>query len=604
MEKLAADLTKDAPAYFDYSFPKAIQAAATRLGGSVRILIVLDQLEELFTKDALTKECRTAFLSLIETLVRSGHFWVIATVRSDFYQEIQNEPALVRMKEGRGLLDVLPPQPDAIASLIEEPARLAGLTFEEKEGQKLSSRILRDASNHAELLPLIEFVLLQLFERVDSNNQLTHAAYDDLGGVTGALRRKAEATFTGLPMDAQSSLGQVLQALVTVGDASGAGEEPDKPVRLRAALADFPANSPARQLIDAFTTGRLFITAQTNGSAEPTVTVAHESLLRVWPRANQWHHENIDFLRTRARIGMRMTEGSPLLKGDPLLDTAKAFLLTRSGEFTPVQRIWIEAALAAAEEKERRSTRRRRFAFASLATLAAMASAAAIWASMAQRTAEERREEAETAQKRAERAEKDAKLALANEIKNFNSFQATHQRTFLAIENYFSGFPDAQVLGMLQKITTIFKNAIAEMEEEKRTARINNDLATFMEIEIMLTARKAARSDSVGIMLAITRALELSGESLQLRKEGLNLKLESTDCLSIASQFGGQLRLIDDVPKAFMPYYKGLIRQKAAVVQQYMVIQFDSDPAYEAQIVPLREKIAKRLAELEITWSE
>ncbi|MES2438564.1 MAG: AAA family ATPase [Verrucomicrobiota bacterium] len=418
LEKLASDLTKDAAGFFDYSFSKAIQAAANRLGGSVRFLIVLDQLEELFTKDALTKESRTAFLSLIETLARSGHFWIIATIRSDFYQEIQSEPALVRMKEGRGLLDVLPPQPDAIARLIEEPARLAGLTFEEKNGQRLSSRILRDAVHHAELLPLLEFVLLELSNHTDDKNQLTHAAYDILGGVEGALRRKAEATFKTLPKDAQESLGQVLQALVTLGEDSATGGESDKPIRLRARLEDFPEETPPRQLIEAFTDARLFTTAQFDGTTEPTVTVAHESLLRAWDRVEAWVETNRDFLQQRRRLRRALalweqndrhqdyllSPGLPLaealrMQGDHRenLDDSEIRFITSSEDKKIVA--------------ERRSRRMRRAAVAALSSLSFLAVVAALGASLgwiaARKSAREAGEQAQVAINEARRADRE-----------------------------------------------------------------------------------------------------------------------------------------------------------------------------------------------------
>ncbi|GAA5140616.1 hypothetical protein GCM10023213_23460 [Prosthecobacter algae] len=283
------------------------------------------------------------------------------------------------MKEGRGLLDVLPPKPDAIARLIEEPARLAGLTFENKDGQSLSSRILRDASHSPELLPLVEFVLLELFNQADEN-KLTHTAYDELGGVDGALRRKAESTYNNLPSAAAETLGKVLQALVTLGDESDRAGESDKPVRLRATLATFPENSPARQLIDAFIAARLFTTAQFDGSNEATFTVAHESLLRVWPKAVAWKDQNSDFLRARARITVRMREGGLLLDGDPLLPLSKSYLLTREEGFSSSQTAWIKQSIKTAETKTAQAIKRRRLAFTALSLLTLFAAAAAIWA--------------------------------------------------------------------------------------------------------------------------------------------------------------------------------------------------------------------------------
>jgi hypothetical protein len=100
-------------------------------------------------------------------------------------------------------------------------------------------------------------------------------------------------------------------------------------------LSAFNDKPAARELIDAFAKARLF--TMTIDGGLPTVTIAHESLLRVWRCAVEWRAENADFLRIRARISARMNEGSPLLKGDPLLESARRFLAMREEGFTAAQ---------------------------------------------------------------------------------------------------------------------------------------------------------------------------------------------------------------------------------------------------------------------------
>ena len=90
------------------------------------------------------------------------------------------------------------------------------LRFEERDGLSLADRILRDAASHAELLPLVEFVLRELYERRTATDRLTHAAYDALGGVEGALASRAEAAFRALPGDLVFGLG-VLGGLCLLG---------------------------------------------------------------------------------------------------------------------------------------------------------------------------------------------------------------------------------------------------------------------------------------------------------------------------------------------------------------------------------------------------
>ena len=133
---------------------------------------------------------------------------MLATVRSDFYHHCQTLPALVRMKEGAGRFDLLPPTPDALSRVITGPALLAGLRFEREGEQTLSDAILREAAEHKELLPLVEHLLLELCEHRSDDGTLTFAHFRRLGGVEGALRQRCEETFGRLSPAAQASLDE------------------------------------------------------------------------------------------------------------------------------------------------------------------------------------------------------------------------------------------------------------------------------------------------------------------------------------------------------------------------------------------------------------
>lgn len=229
---------------------------------------------------------------------------------------------------------------------------------------------MRDAVGHAELLPMVEDVLRELYEH-STDNQLTFAAYKDLGdSVEGALARRAEKAFIDLPDEVQESFDSVLQALVTHGKESGIQAHTefnpalvieDRVARQWAAMSGFVDASPARQLIDAFVAQRLFTTGKHPETGVASVTVAHESLLRVWPRAAEWAGDNGDFLRTRARVAARLKESSPLLEDDPLLGSAKDHLRRASEGFFPQElRDFIENSVRTAEVNRIRRQKRNR----------------------------------------------------------------------------------------------------------------------------------------------------------------------------------------------------------------------------------------------------
>lgn len=384
---LVAGLKKDPDLTFNLRLKEAFAKSGAKHGGSVRLLLVLDQLEEFFTTAALSAEDRAVFFAVIETFARSGSVWVLATVRSDFYEQIQNEPVLVRMKSGHGQLDVLPPGPDALTRLIEEPARLAGLTFERRDDQILSSRIIKDAAAHAELLPLVEFVLRELFERRSDNHLLTFDAYEALGGVEGALAKRAEDTFSALPVEAQDSLNDILPLLISVDTA---GEQ--NAVRRRAPLSELSATPARRQLTEALITARFLTTGQQDGTA--VASLAHEALLRRWDRLKEWTDRNRDLLRLRATVeqserrwcagdrdrSLLLSPGLPLEEGRRLLRDGWHLLGGATREYVEVSIAQQDADEARQEAEETLRVKFRRGVIASLSVLTVAALCAASWA--------------------------------------------------------------------------------------------------------------------------------------------------------------------------------------------------------------------------------
>ena len=358
LETIASDLMANP----DLTFRHAIRPLFNQPEGRVRLLLVIDQLEESFVSNLLTNEHRTRLLTVLEAFARSGTTWVLATVRNDFYHLIQADPILARLLQGRGPMPVSVPSPDALQRLIEEPARLAGLRFEEKGGISLAARILRDAASHAELLPLLEFVLQELFDGRTPNGELTFATYERLGGVEGALGTKAEEAFQSLPVDARESIREILPLLVSVEI------EGDQPAIRRRARLDDLQSTPARMLLtDRLIESRFLTTDQRDEI--PVASLAHEALLRCWERIAQWIASNQKHLQVRTRVeqsqqrwehesrheSLLLPSGVPLNEGRELL--AEAPQLVNSGT-TEYIRISIDAHDAAMEQhrKGRRTT--------------------------------------------------------------------------------------------------------------------------------------------------------------------------------------------------------------------------------------------------------
>jgi len=266
-----------------------------------RLALYVDQLEEIFTRENIDAHARNAFFEAIQAIAKSGDVWVIASMRSDFYPRCIEIPALVEMKEGGGQYDLLPPSFAEIGQMIRYPTRAAGLRFESNPAtrESLDDVLHEAAARDPEALPLLEFTLDELFRQRTDDGILTFAAYQSLGGLEGALARRAEEVFADLDPKVQAEFDYILEGLITI-DNNGK-------IASRRVPMDSVATNPARQaLIDAFVGSRLLVTdrAGSKDGEEGTavVRVAHEALLRHWPRVEHWMSEHQDFLRIRERV--------------------------------------------------------------------------------------------------------------------------------------------------------------------------------------------------------------------------------------------------------------------------------------------------------------
>lgn len=390
---LAAGLQSDPALTFRLKIKGALARASAKRRGGVRIILLVDQLEELFTEPRINEVARLKFTEALEALARRGSIWIAATMRSDFFHRCQELPALVRLRNGGGQQDLLPPEADALARVIEEPARAAGLAYEIRDGVPLSGVLRREARAHKELLPLLSHVLRELCQRRTEDGKLTFAAWKELGGdFEQALARYAEGVFSKLPREAQEALPRVWSRLITTGGDDGAVI-----VRQHAPMAELTADDATRALIGAFVTARLF-TASGNDAAA-TVTVAHEALVRVWDRAKSWMAANHQHLRLRAGLmpylarwkqsgadvssraeSLLLPEGLPLEEGRRLLTAAPQLL---DNDFAG----YIRSSIVHQERQSGRRARILRRWLAAVGALAILAVAGGIYALRQRQTA-------------------------------------------------------------------------------------------------------------------------------------------------------------------------------------------------------------------------
>lgn len=359
------ELLREAPERTVPLVEKALEAAAEAFAEEkglpkppeARLLLTIDQLEEIFTLGEAAEEERQALMEAVRALVESGHVWAVATLRSDFFGRCAELPALMELKEGAGHYDLEPPSFAALGYMIRGPVRAAGLEFERDPEREIGlDEVLHEAAAEApEALPLLEFTLEELYRRRTEQGVLTFEAYEKLGGLTGAIAERAEATYESLEAGLQEALPEVLRSLVTIepeGEGGATGQ--------RVPLAEAAKTPEQEALVDEFVEARLLVTGR-NDAGKPVVSLAHEALLREWPRLEEWIDRNRTFLQSRARIRERAThweeEGRPddllLPRGRPLAE-AKELISERKEALGETLETYIERSVERAERKRRR----------------------------------------------------------------------------------------------------------------------------------------------------------------------------------------------------------------------------------------------------------
>ncbi len=211
-------LFKERPEAAITAVGEALQIAAGKEGvPAMRLAVAVDQLEEMFTSQDTSADERAGFIALLGALARCGQVWVIATFRTDFLHHCASVAGLSQLKDGLGSYELLPPTASEFAQIIHNPARTAGLRFEQDAQEGHLEDVLQEAAaSDPAALPLLEFVLDALYEAGKERRVLSFADYRALGGLEGAIAGRADEIVGALPDEIQDALPTVLRALVTV----------------------------------------------------------------------------------------------------------------------------------------------------------------------------------------------------------------------------------------------------------------------------------------------------------------------------------------------------------------------------------------------------
>jgi WD40 repeat protein len=327
-------------------------------------LLIVDQLEELFT---LCREetSRTEFIEALMDLRETGSTAVVVALRADFYGRCADHPRLARaLAEQQHLLGAM--SGDELRRAIEGPARAAGLRLE----AGLVDTMLADVEGEPGALPLLSHALYESWVRRDGR-VLTRAGYLEAGGVRGAIAKSAEEVLLGCDEIQQVLMRQMFLQLTELGDTT---EDTRRRVPLTELISGEAGGSAA--ILEQLAAARLVVVD--DGSAE----IAHEALIREWPRLRGWLAEDRDELRLRRQLAnaVRSWEESGRDDADLYRGTRLAAAVERiadEGRLSSAEREFVTASRDA-QELELTSAQRRTRRLRSLLVVVAAALVVAV----------------------------------------------------------------------------------------------------------------------------------------------------------------------------------------------------------------------------------
>jgi WD40 repeat protein/energy-coupling factor transporter ATP-binding protein EcfA2 len=297
----------------DSSLPETV-SDVLRKEGAEKLLLVIDQFEELFSLNAKTPEVQREFIQRVKALGRQGSGCVaLLLVRADFYPELLTHHLLSADSGER--VELKPPEAPELREIIEEPARRKGVHLE----RGLVECLVGDAADEPGVLPFLQETLVWLW-RQRMRRFIPLSVYLALGEqgrvrLAQAMSDKAEATLAelGKQAPARKALARrVLLRLVQFGEGRADLRRQQRESALRARgddLADF------EEVLGQLRDSRLLTVSGVETDDERRVDLSHESLITGWPRLQEWLRDKRTAEQTRRRLEDKAAEWVRLGRG-------------------------------------------------------------------------------------------------------------------------------------------------------------------------------------------------------------------------------------------------------------------------------------------------
>jgi len=261
-----------------------------------RLLLVVDQFEELFTLGQSESE-RKFFIDKLLNTAEEGSAFIVIALRADFYAACEPYENLRRILS-QNQEYIGPMKASELRQAIEKPANVFGWLFEPGLVDLLLRDIGADGDRSPEpgALPLLSHALLETWRR-RSGRMLTLAGYAESGGVHEAIAKTAELVYAQLSVNEQFIARNIFLRLTELGEGT-------QETRRRVLLSEIipPSESASTFGKTTETVLKMLSDARLVTITEATAEVAHEALIREWNRLHEWLSENREWLRLHRHI--------------------------------------------------------------------------------------------------------------------------------------------------------------------------------------------------------------------------------------------------------------------------------------------------------------
>jgi hypothetical protein len=281
-------------------------SVTTGLPEPERWLLVVDQFEEVFTL-CTDHALQAAFIQTLTSVMQQQppRLAIVTTMRADFVEPWLAYGTLTQAIQSQAVFLGAMTREGLEAAIVQPAKRL-----QYRVQDRLLAEMLRDVETEANSLPLLQFALQQLWEQRDrEKRELTCAAYQQLGGVAGALNQKAEAIYQRLEAAGHGDwVRRVLLKLVRTGE----GTKDTRQRRLKAELLEMGTNAATRQTLESVITalvdGRLLVGDSLRDSKaervndQDVIDLSHEALIQRWQQLAKWRRQDRDLRRLVDKI--------------------------------------------------------------------------------------------------------------------------------------------------------------------------------------------------------------------------------------------------------------------------------------------------------------